>query len=1326
MYLKFTETGYGRILFPAIATFVLFIVAIFSVVIPSVQSSLRDREQETIRELTRSAWTILAHYEMLERNGVLTHPQAQARSLDQIVNIRYGPDMKGYFWINDTNGVLICHPYRSDLVGTDMSNYHDPNGKFLMKAFLDTIRAHGEGYVDYLGQWNHGPDQIAPKLSFVMGFKPWGWVLGTGIYVDDLTENVASLSHRLTVISLGILLLLSAILFYLVRQGIKLERRRKQTEQALKESENLYRNLVDTMTDGLAVADVDGVMTYANARLCGMLGYSGESIVGRNLAEFLDENNQAILAGQIERRKAGHDDAYELEWKTRDGGAIATIVSPRAFHDSRGNYRGSFGVVTDITGRKRMEHMLRESEHRLKEKLDLILSPESDFPEIHLLDIIDGEDLQRFQDAFAEATDVASVIVDLDGNPLTRPSNFNPVCKIVLATDEGKRRCDHSDNVRNAKARDLSKPTFHQCLSCGFVDGSAPIVVAGKHIANWLAGQSNAKNIDRERITNFAGELGADVNAMLEAFDAVPDMPLKKFHQILDLLWIFAREISSLGYKNLLLARDVTERTTAQEALRESEERFRTAFMTSPDAISISRLEDGTFVDVNDGFASISGFAKEDVIGKTSLELGIWGDPDDRDRLAGALLENGFVSNFEAKFRYRDGRVRACLMSARIITLQGEPHMLSVTRDVEDWKQAEEALRLAEERVRTFIESVDDLVYYQGLDGETIMLNNACERVTGYSKELFENDPRFWIQVVHPDDLRIARHFWKSNRKGRPFFDLEYRMKTRSGEWKWFYSRLVGVKDASGEYVGYNCIDRDITALKAVEGELRVSREKFKDLADLLPQMVFEVDSEGRFTYLNRHGSQFTGYSHHDLRGGISIKEMITAEQWEALNSGLADGRTGERRSRVECVLKKKDASEAPVVIYSSPITQDNGVSGLRGIVIDLTETKRLQEFADRAQRLETAGRIAGQVAHDFNNLLGPMVAYPDLIADSLPEGSKISKYVKDMQRAAIQMAEINQQLLTLGRRGHYALEPVVLNDLVREAIEQNHPKPETMNFALDLVDDLMIINAGRAQILRAVTNLIINARDAMQDVGEISVRTENFYVDKPAGSLGQVPRGEYVKLTVSDSGCGIPENILPKIFDPFFTTKAAGHKHGSGLGLSIVHAVVEDHHGFIDCESRPGEGTTFYLYFPIARDTAESSDTTRIVGGSESVLVVDDDQVQRDVTRHLLEKLGYSVEEASSGSEALEKLADKEYDLLVLDMIMPNGIDGTETFRKARGLHPSQKAVIVSGFAESGRVEAAIELGAGGFVRKPLTLKSLALAVRQELDRRAAPPVKA
>jgi CheY-like chemotaxis protein len=247
-----------------------------------------------------------------------------------------------------------------------------------------------------------------------------------------------------------------------------------------------------------------------------------------------------------------------------------------------------------------------------------------------------------------------------------------------------------------------------------------------------------------------------------------------------------------------------------------------------------------------------------------------------------------------------------------------------------------------------------------------------------------------------------------------------------------------------------------------------------------------------------------------------------------------------------------------------------------------------------------------------------------------------------------------------------------------------------------------------------------------MQDVGEISIRTENFYVDKPTGTLGQVARGEYVKLTVSDSGCGIPEDILPKIFDPFFTTKEAGHKHGSGLGLSIVHAVVEDHHGFIDCESRPGEGTTFYLYFPIARDTAESTDSIRIVGGNETVLVVDDDRVQRDVTRHLLEKLGYSVQEASSGSEALEKLATEKYDLLVLDMIMPSGIDGTETFKKARELNPSQKAVIVSGFAESGRVEAAIELGAGCFVRKPLTLKSLAIAVRQELDRKTASPVKA
>jgi len=294
------------------------------------------------------------------------------------------------------------------------------------------------------------------------------------------------------------------------------------------------------------------------------------------------------------------------------------------------------------------------------------------------------------------------------------------------------------------------------------------------------------------------------------------------------------------------------------------------------------------------------------------------------------------------------------------------------------------------------------------------------------------------------------------------------------------------------------------------------------------------------------------------------------------------------------------------------------------------------------------------------------------------------------------------------------------LNQIIRQVVNQLPALPETLVLETDLADGLMNVKGGPAQLFRAVSNLISNALEAMQEVGRLTLTTENYYVDEMAGKYGRVPKGEYVKLTVADTGSGIPHVVINKIFEPFFTTKTTDRRRGSGLGLSVVHSVVEDHHGFVDYETELGRGTSFFVYFPVSREENAGSEpeTEHIIGGTETVLVVDDDWVQRDVTITLLEKLGYQATAVESGEDALHRLKESDVDLVILDMIMPGGIDGTETYRRILETKPDQRALIVSGYAESERVQEALRLGSGGFVRKPLTLKSIAGAVRRELDR--------
>jgi PAS domain S-box-containing protein len=516
-------------------------------------------------------------------------------------------------------------------------------------------------------------------------------------------------------------------------------------------------------------------------------------------------------------------------------------------------------------------------------------------------------------------------------------------------------------------------------------------------------------------------------------------------------------------------------------------------------------------------------------------------------------------------------------------------------------------------------------------------------------------------------------------------------------------------------------IVRDITERKQAEDEIR----KFKTISDKANYGTVIASLKGELIYVNESFAKMHSYTVDEILGKpLSI--FHNKKQMESVNY------------LIECLFKegnfvseevwhvKKNGVEFPTLMNATVITDSNNKPHfLSATAVDITEIKQLQEFAERAKRLETAGRIAGQVAHDFNNLLGPLVAYPELILEDLEENHPVIKYVKSMETAARQMADINQQLLTLGRRGHYNLEPLNLNEVVGQVLNQIQLKPETLIIETDLSEDLMNINGGISQIFRVVANLTSNAVDAMQGIGRLTIKTENWYTDYMSGKYGQVPKGEYVKLTLTDTGCGIQEENLLKVFEPFFSTKKAGKKRGSGLGLSVVHAVIKDHDGFIDLESAVGQGTTVYLYFPITRDTIAVDETESIVGGLETVLVVDDDPVQREVTLKLLQKLGYKADTVECGEMAIEYIKKQPCDLLLLDMIIPDGMDGAETYKKALEINPEQKAIIISGYSESERVAEARRLGVGAFLKKPLTLEIIGKAVRKELDRKQQPVTK-
>jgi PAS domain S-box-containing protein len=428
--------------------------------------------------------------------------------------------------------------------------------------------------------------------------------------------------------------------------------------------------------------------------------------------------------------------------------------------------------------------------------------------------------------------------------------------------------------------------------------------------------------------------------------------------------------------------------------------------------------------------------------------------------------------------------------------------------------------------------------------------------------------------------------------------------------------------------------------------------------------------------------------------------------------------------------IRRADGQEGFLEIVASIIQYRNRPAVL-AVMRDVTERKREEEVLRenekklaRLKKMESLGLLAGGVAHDLNNVLSGIVSYPELILLDLPEDSKLIKPIKTMQTSGQMAAAIVQDLLTVARGVAMTLVPLNFNEVIKEYLESPeyekllmfHP---TIQVVINLEDDLLNIMGSWIHIRKVVMNLVSNASEAIEGKGNVTISTANRYLDKPIKSYDDVNEGEYVVLTVSDDGPGIPSSDLDQIFEPFYTKKVMG-RSGTGLGLTLVWNVIHDHKGYLDVKS-DNNGTTFELYFPITRDKVSNKEAPvpieELSGNGELILVVDDVESQREIACSMLEKLGYNAKSVSSGEAAIVYLKDHTVDLVLLDMIMDPGINGRKTYEKIIEIYPNQKAVIASGYAETDDVRETIRLGAGQYIKKPLTLLSLGLAVKEELN---------
>ncbi len=504
--------------------------------------------------------------------------------------------------------------------------------------------------------------------------------------------------------------------------------------------------------------------------------------------------------------------------------------------------------------------------------------------------------------------------------------------------------------------------------------------------------------------------------------------------------------------------------------------------------------------------------------------------------------------------------------------------------------------------------------------------------------------------------------------------------------------------------------------LEANELELRESELKFKELVELLPQVVFEADQSGIFTFTNQRGFELTGFSQDDIDRGLSVMDTLVPEDRDRAYQSMVDIFKGARLRGNQYTFMRKDGSTFPGVIYSSPIMAEGKPAGLRGIVVDITEQRHREEERQRAQKLESIGTLAGGIAHDFNNLLGAIFGNLDLACQGAANASAQKAYLEEALAAHQRASDLTQQLLTFAKGGQPVKRSVsiqkVIKDAVSLALSGSNVRCET-----NVADDLWSCFADESQIHQVASNLLINAQQAMPEGGRILVHARNVVVDG-SESL-PVKNGKYVRIDFVDQGEGIEPEIINRIFDPFFSTK----QNGSGLGLATSYSIVKKHDGHIQAHSEPGRQTVVSVWLPATprRVRAQNPAEVHEHKGRGAILVLDDELSIRKMSKAMLAQLGYQPETAASASDALaayrRRLESGEpFVAVILDLTIPGGKGGQAVLDQMRSLDANVKAIVSSGYSDDPVMANPKGYGFAGVIKKPYLMRDLAAALEAVL----------
>ena len=772
------------------------------------------------------------------------------------------------------------------------------------------------------------------------------------------------------------------------------------------------------------------------------------------------------------------------------------------------------------------------------------------------------------------------------------------------------------------------------------------------------------------------------------------------------------------------IIRDITERKANEKILSESIERYKILSDLTMDSASSTVIKpDGTLFRewITEKLLDTYGYSQEDIDSFDKWAHIIHPDDQKKYQENVKMLLQGNKISVDLRVLTKTGEIR---WINNTIFPQIDSHsnkiskLYSAVKDITDRKRAEEdRIKTQYQLLAALDQTPAGIMIADAPNVKIRLVNKAAEEIL-----LQQSEEQLQISIDNPDS--ISWHcFHEDGSKysveemplaqtilyGKSFRNVEMKVIRHDGSERWILVNGSPIKDEQGNIISGIIVFPDITELKKAEEAFLFSEKKYRETIELLPLGIYECNKQGLISFGNKRAYEYFKLSEEAFKQGINIFNLVIKEDRARAQQSSLKIFKGETITSYEYTGLRSDGTTFPIEIHSSVFFINGEAAGMRGVLIDLTDKKKIEEELFKAHKLESVGQLAGGIAHDFNNILTAILGNISLVKMITPAEDKRYSILNDAEKAGFRAKDLTQQLLTFSKGGAPVKENTNIGGIIRDSSDFVLRGSKSI-CKYHIPDNLWHIDADKGQISQVVQNLIINADQAMPIGGFIDVTAENFIYN--TDDIPTLLPGKFVRIIIKDEGIGIQEQHLSSIFDPYFTTKQSG----SGLGLSICYSIIKNHNGHIEVHSIIGHGTTFTIYLPAIENSVIEPNINAIqplLNGSGRILLMDDDPMINDFSSNLLNQFGYNTDISTCGEEMLEKYKEaimqkKPYICVIMDLTIPGKMGGKEAIIKLLKLDPNAKAIVSSGYSNDPIMSDYQSFGFSGIIAKPFNASEL------------------